>query len=311
MARLLITVAALATIAAAPTDALDSVIAANYPARLTAVAARFHYQETRQSAFVTLSLAGANYVVAAYSNGRIGSVVLLKASGNGYSAVDTFDHTSAPGALSGNLVGRTPMIAKIALGGRGAPLVAVTMYNGRHGASTWIFSIVGDRLTLTSPLDRYADTPLADPDYVDLSGTGTPDIINTVITGPSEDQVVTYQRYVYRNGAFVESEPLDFYDTFYRAKGTPKRETATFDVPAAALSRRYRLLVVNGISGENDLRVSAGDIVLNGVTVSGPNDFGEQRAAWSVPVALQEHNTLGVRLEGKDRARVVIAIAHE
>ena len=82
-------------------------------------------------------------------------------------------------------------------------------------------------------------------------------------------------------------------------------------MPAAEIGKAFRLIVGNGGQGGVPLRVGAGAITLNGTVVSPPSDFSESRGSWTVPVTLQEHNTLSVKLDGKPASRIAIAILHE
>ena len=148
------------------------------------------------------------------------------------------------------------------------------------------------------------------PDAVDF-GHGTLDLVDTSVSGRGEDSVPVYKHYAFRNGAYAEAQPLDFYEIFYRANGAPKTEVVEFDIPARLLGKPFHLIVGNGGQSSSRLRVAAGTISINGSVVSPASDFSESRGSWTVPLALQAHNTLAVRLEGKPKSRVAIAIIHD
>ena len=144
------------------------------------------------------------------------------------------------------------------------------------------------------------------PDILDFSGTGVMDLVDKEVEGRGDDTVVTWHHLILKDGKYVDTAPLAFYGEFRRATGEPKTETVSFPAPEAL--NAGRLTVVNGGEWGAQSAVSSGTITLNGVVVSSPSDFGQKRLSWTVPVALKGENVLAVRLDGKPRQRVAVAI---
>lgn len=278
---------------------LDAVVAANYPPALAAFVAKHHLEDQRQQKYVTITDDGVDYIVAAYSNGHVGATSLLERS-NGGAIVDC----TRLGAI-----GSQPELELQDLDGDGRPEAIVRFDLGRGGAETWIYQVKNKQLTLISPTSEDGRTRLGFPDIVDFGRHGSLDLVDSDVEGRGDDTTVTYVHYVLANGSYAEAEPLVFYRIFFREKGQPVTESAEFDVPAERIGKPFRLIVGNGGESAPRLRVAGGQISLNGTIVSPASDFSESRGSWSVPVALQEHNTLAVRLDGKRASRIAIAIA--
>jgi len=279
---------------------LDALVAAKYPDELIAFGREHHLKDQRQQSYVTLSRVGVDYIVAAYSNGNIGAVELLQRTADG-TVVDSL-HRKA--------TGKNPEIELQDLDGDGNPEVSVRFDVGHGSNETWIYRLGDKRLTLISPTEKHDHTLLGYPDFVDFGHGGSLDIVDTDVEGKGEDTVVTPVHYLLSNGVYVEGEPLDFYRVFYRGKAGPVTETGEFDVPASLIGKPFRLVIGNGGQSAPPLRVSSGRITLNGTLVSGPNDFSESRGSWTVPVTLQQHNVITVRLDGKPASRIAIGIFH-
>jgi hypothetical protein len=232
----------------------------------------------------------------------VGAVVLLAPQANTYVLADTATHA---------FIGCAPTITMLDVDGDGTTEAIVRFDTGRGLTQTWVFQVANQKLRLLSPTDQTQHTLLADPEFVSLTGGRALDIVEESVSESRENPIVTQQRYVLQNGVYTAAAPLDFAQTFYREKGTPRVETATLDLPAAAVGKPFRVVVVNGGSSGTEYRVSSGEVRLNGVPISGPSDFGQHRATWTIPVSLQQHNTLTVRLEGKPRGRIIVAIRHD
>jgi hypothetical protein len=297
-------VALLSTVRASNQATPDAIVAAAYPATLSEIAAQRHYADLRQQAYAVLADGGKKLFVAAYSNGHVGAVELLQQTPAGAVTVSQLIRDHQQGA--------NPTVTARDLDGDGIPeLIASFDLGPRGGAEAWIYRVRDGQLTLLSPVDRHGDTVLGLPDVVEFAG-GVSDLVDRSNVGDSRSEpVLVFHHYVFRNGAFVEAEPLDFYATFYRAKAAPRAEDATFAIPSSALSRPYRLVVLNGATSGKDYRVASGTVSLNGVVVAPASDFSESRPAWTLPVALQAQNTLTVKLAGRPKGRIAIAIRHD
>ncbi len=303
--RFLLIAAILSLVAPAPLCAdapLDSVVASNYPSDLHDFVVSHHLREKKQQAYASVSSQGIDYIVAAYSNGHIGAVVLLEKSSAGY-VVD--DEKSRP------IAGCDPVIEMMDLDRDGIPEAIARFDTGKGGSQTWIYRINRKALQIISPTNRFGGTELLFPDIVDIAGDGTKDIVEDHIFGSRDNPTVRHDHYVLRNGVFVVAEPLDFYQVFYRSKDKPVAETASFSIPQAGVGSSFKLTVINGASSTSDFRVASGTVTMNGVIVSPPSDFSESRSAWTIPVTLQQDNTITVKVDGKPRGRIAIAIRHD
>jgi hypothetical protein len=298
--RIAFTVAAtILPTAAVPT--LDAVVSSNYPADLHDFTVNHRLEEHREQAYATIS-ADSEYIVAAYSNGHTGAVVLLQKSGATYLAKQEISHP---------ISGSSPVVTAKDLDHDGISEAIIRFDAGKGASVTWICRVSTGQLTVISPRNKFGGSELLFPDIVDFSGDGRMDIIEDHIFGSRSDPTIRHDRYVLQNGTYAAAAPLDFYRIFYRSKGSPGTETVTFAIPKSDLSKPYRLTVLNGGSSGKELRVASGTITLNGIVVSPSSDFSESRATWSVPVVLQEQNTLSVKVAGQPAGRVGIAIRHD
>jgi hypothetical protein len=283
---------------------LDSSVAAAYPQTLADIASQRHYADNRQQAYASVSVAGDEYVVAAYSNGHVGAVELLQQRSSGILTVvqSIRDHQQ----------GGSPAVTAADLDGDGQPETIVTFDLGpRGGSQTWVYALRAGHLALLSPVDQHGDTVLGLPDVVDF-GSGTKELVDRENVGTTRDEpILIYHHYALRGGVFAEVAPLDFYQTFYRAKAAPVTEATTLCISPAALSKPYRLAVVNGSACGRQCSVASGTVSLNGIVVSPPSDFSETRSTWSMPVSLQAQNTITVKLAGKPKGRIALVVRHD
>jgi len=298
VALVLVTQVALAQTGAS----LDGVVAANFPGDLHDYCATNHVAENREQSYVQTTQGGINYVVAAYSDGEIGAVTLLEQTSSGYVVVQE---------VSKAITGTAPEVRLRDVDADGSPEAFVVFDTGKGGSDTWIYRIEDHHLRLISPTNKLGGSLVAFPHDVDFDGRGVIDLIEDEVTGTREQATTVHTHYVLKDGVYVAVEPLDFFDVFYREKGEPKTVTKTFAIPATAVQRSYKLAVLNGDASGASFRVASGSITLNGVVISPSSDFSESRAAWTIPVTLQEQNTIKVKLAGKPGGRIGIAIRHE
>ena len=288
--------------AAQSADPLGAVVARFYPTALTASADPHHRAERREQAFASFQDHGTDFVVAAYSGGHAGAVALIERSPNGSYVADDV-------VVGHGMQGTRPDVYLVDVDRDGVPEAEVSFQLPR-GGDTVIFRVVQKKLVLISP--GGAAPLLGSPKVLDLGGKFK-DLVDAGLTGRGEEDVEAFPRYVLSaaGGRYVEAEPLDFYRSFDRARGTPLTENATFEIPEERIGKRFRLIVVNGDEAGGDFRAAAGRVWLNGVLVASPGDFSPQRDVWSVPVTLQRENTLAVRLEGKPKGRIGVVVAHD
>lgn len=292
--------------ASAPT--LDQIVAAHYPAELIrGAAAMGDPDNTRQQAYVQLTIDTREYVVAAYSTGGsmgtgLGALVLLEHADGAYRVDD---------AVTRSIGGDDPALRAIDLDADGRPEVIVTFDQGKGGVETWIYRVANGRLVGIGPLNPQHGSLLLVPEILDLDGKGSMDLVQDLNYGSKRDPKITHAHFALRNGVYVALEPLDYYSTFSRGNGKPVSSTETFTVPANVLGKPFRLTVSNGMEFGRSARVASGSITVNGVVVSGPSDFSESRAVWSVPIMLSEQNAISVTLGGKPGGCIAVAIRHD
>jgi hypothetical protein len=282
----------------------SAIVAANYPHDLAAQLAKdgADSPENRQQAYVLIPASGADYIVAAYSNKIRGAVVLLQKTATGYTSAQI---------ISSRLGDREPHVDSLDIDGDGVPEAVVTYeYGMRPEIETHIYRLVDGRLVLISPTERHGNSAIGYPHFLNL-GNGVLDLVNDRIEGTREKPFVVHEHYVFSNGAYVAAAALDYYKVFYRDEGEPGTSTSKIVIPAAAIGKPFRFVVVNGGSSGKEYRVSSAKITLNGVTLASPSDFSEQRGSWTIPVSLQQSNTLTVQLDGKPRSRIAVAIKHD
>jgi hypothetical protein len=288
---------------AASGGVLDDIVSRHYPAILSQLAAKHHLRDERQQARVETTIGGKSYIVAAYSNGSAAAIELLEPAGN---------DAIVRQLIRDHQLGYDPDLSLVDLDNDGISEVVLNLASGpRGGSETWIYQFRDGQLARMNPVDKYGNTELGYPDILDFGGTGKMDLVDQFNTGPRTEPTVHYQHYVLQNGAYIERGPLDYYGLFFRAKGAPATQTETLSIPATALGKPFRLTIFNGADFGPDVRVTAGTITLNGVTVAAPSDFRQARASWTLPVTLQTENTITIRLEGAPGGRIAIAIRHE
>jgi hypothetical protein len=287
--------------ATASASSIESVVAQNYPSQLAAFSAKHHLKDEKQQTFVTIATPGVDYIIAAYSNGNVGAVSLLERVADSVKVNCTFLKPT----------GAKPEIELQDLDGDGRAEALVRFDVGRGGAETWIYRVDAHKLTLISPVDSGGHTVLGFPDVIDLGRSGAMDLVDAEVEGKGDDATVSYLHYVLVNGSYVDAGRLDFYQIFYREKGKPRPETATFTIPPAAVGKPFHLRVANGGQSGRDYRVAAGTITVNGVVVSSRSDFNESRGTWAIPVTLQPENSIAVQVEGKPKGRIAVVIDHD
>ena len=285
---------------------LDSVVAANYPADLSAFAAAHDDQEERQQAYVELSNGGVNYVVAAYTNGEVGAVVLLEKSVDGYRVDQEMSRESGQ-----MIAGKDPEITALDVDADGMPEVIARYTVGmRNSSEAWVFRVSAGHLQLISPTHKGVSI-LGYGHFLDLTGSGALDIIDDAATKNGSKYTFSHPRYVLHGGLYGAADPVDYYEVFYRDDRAPVTVTRTVAMSAASLQKGAKLVIVNGDALSAPYRVASGKVMVNGVTVSPEQDFSQPRSTWVVPVTLLQKNTIGVWLDGKPGSRIAVVIRHE
>ncbi len=213
-----IVLAVLATVLpTASSSTLDTIVSSNYPADLHDYTVSHRLEEHREQAFAIIS-ADSEYIVAAYSNGHTGAVVLLQESGATYSFKQE---------VSRPISGSAPVATAEDLDHDGIPEAIIRFDTGKGASATWICRVSSGQLTVINPRNKFGGSELLFPDLVDFNGDGRIDIVEDHVLGSRSDPTIRHDRYVLQNGNYVAVAPLDFYQTFYRSKGSPGTETAT------------------------------------------------------------------------------------
>ncbi len=264
----------------------------------------------RASEFVLADLDGVrkrNYIVAAYSNGFSGAILVLKQQNN--TAVPV--HEPNLRLLSGIF----PGIQLIDINGDVKPEVAVSFSSARGPAFSWIFSWSGSELTLIGPssTDEHGDvhTSIVDPDFVDIDGDGILDIVQGPADGPIpsglEDSIPpeSYRIYSFDGQKFRLSRSPSYFGTFFRQTGAPALKSARFRADLTEVP--YLLKIVNG-DGKGKDKVSSAEVQLNGVLVAGPERFNQQVREIVVPVKLDKSNVLSVELRGAPGGQITVTV---
>ncbi len=277
----------LLSFAARATSGIDSIVSANYPSELSAAANSHHYTEVRQQAYATIKEGDREYIVAAYSNASKGAVVLLEKTGSGYTVDERI--------LSG-IGEQRPTVTARDLDGDGIPEVIVIFSAGmRKEPITWIYRVTGKELQLISPTKSFAGSAIGYPELLDFNGNGILDLVNEDVDGRGTEATVTHEHYVLRNGTYVAAEPLDFYDVFYAPK-EQETQKSQFSIPASLLGKPFKMTIINGGQVGKQSRVPRAVVTLNGVKVFSAEDVFKHRGAVTIPVSLQQENTIEVEL---------------
>ena len=298
-------VLALANPSAAAAADPASAVAAHYPGDLAAELTKDGEDspENREQSYSVITTPSGDYIVAAYSNKARGTVVLLQKQNGVYSAVQE---------ISKRIGERNPEVRAVDLDADGVPEAVVTFEYGMNATTeAHLYRVANGQLQLISPTEKHGNSVIGYPHLLDVNGNGVLDLENDRVEGTSAKPVVVREHYVLRNGQYVAAPPFDYYHLFYREEGDPITTNGKITVPAAMVGKSFRMVIVNGATSDPDYRVSAGTVTLNGVVVAAPSDFSPQRSSWTIPVSLQQSNTITVRLEGKPRSRVAIVICHD
>jgi hypothetical protein len=252
----------------------------------------------RARAFKLADLDGtgtANYVVAAYTNGFLGAIRVLRLQ-------DTTAIIVAEPNLR-MLGGIFPAVELVDVENDGRPEVVIHFSSARASLFDWVFKWTGTELSLIGPasVDEHGDvfTALTDSDFFDVDGDGTLEIIKR----SAETQTIKVYRF--DGQKFNLSKTLKLFDTFYRHTAAPVTETSEFQVqnPGAG----FVLTVING-DRDGSKKVSSGTIKLNGVVVLTPNDLNQQVRKVVRQVTVLAENVLEVELAGQPTGQVLTTV---
>ena len=247
----------------------------------------------------------ADFIVAAYSNGFSGAVVVLRKQGN--AAVQV----AAPSfPLMGGIY---PNVTMLDVDNDGRPEAIVSLSSARGSGSDWILKWNGTTLQSIGPtsVDRHGNiaTLLSEPEFIDLTRDGVLDAISAPQSGPLSDGIPVagiVRVFSLSNGVYRESSiTFNIFATFLRSTGEPRAAVRRFSVQNP--SGQYVMTIVNG-DRRGDHRVSSAKIILNGVVVARPDLFNQQVRRLRIPVTVSTSNMLSAELRSDPGSQLSIGI---
>lgn len=253
---------------------------------------------TKFSSFARADLdgTGANYLVAAYSNGYCGAVRAIKVAGGVVTGI-----VDAPSALLFQ-GGQTTITARDLDGDGRAEVIAT--FNERNGADYWILKWRNGVLEPFQPTrkDRHGNisTILREPIIDDIDGDGIAEI--AVLTPSGR---YPYTVYYLRNGSWTTGTPAVFSAHCTRTTGDP--DDLVFQFGADRLDDAYDLMISNG-RANGDGAVTSAVVTLNGVVLFRQDDFTHAARVLTAPVHLKTENLLLVSLDGKPSTELTVTV---
>ena len=247
----------------------------------------------------------ANFIVAAYSNGFCGAVLVLQKQGTSAAQV------AAPSFPL--MCGIYPSVTMLDVDNDGRPEAIVSFSSARGAGADWVLKWNGTTLRSIGPTSVDANgniaTLLSEAQFIDLDGDGTLEIISAPQSGPvlnGKPVPGTLTVFGISNGMYQRSSvTFNTVATFLRGTGAPKDDVRKFSV--ANPSGQYVMTIVNGDGSGHNL-VSSATVQLNDAVVAGPNLFNQQARTLRIPVTLTASNTLTVQLRSAPGSQLVIGI---
>jgi hypothetical protein len=248
----------------------------------------------------------ADFIIAAYSNGFSGAVVVLRKVGT--SAV-TVAAPSFP--LMGGVY---PSIRMLDVDHDRRPEAVVSFTSARGQSADWVLKWNGTTLQSIGPVSVEPDgniaTLLSEAEFVDLNGDDTLEIISAPQSGLSsngQEAKEGLRVFSLANGTYTDSGiTFNLFATFVRGVGPPNAAVRKFAVPDPA-NGQYLMTIVNGNNNGDNLASSA-TIVLNGATIAGPNLFNQRRRTFQIPITVAAANTLTVTIAGAPASEITVGI---
>jgi len=243
----------------------------------------------------------ADFIVAAYSNGFSGAVLVLERQGT--SAVQV----AAPSfPLMGGIY---PNVTMLDVDNDGRPEAIVSFSSARGAGADWVLKWNGKTLQSIGPTTLVAGanlaTSLSESLFIDLNGDRTLEIISAPRSGSRSDgQTLTV--FNLDNGVYHDSNAsFNIFATFLRDTMSPTPAVRNFSV--ANPNREFVMTIVNG-DGRSHGAVSNAIVKLNGVIVAGPSVFNQQVQTIRIPVTVATSNTLSVQLGSAPGSLLAIGI---
>lgn len=234
------------------------------------------------------------YIVAAYTNGFEGKVLVLKKQGEHYVVADE--------PVVPLFAGINPRVQMMQLDKDQGLEVVVSVSSARGPKADWIWDWNSKELSVIGPRNiddnGHVYTVLSEADFTDLDGDGVKEIIQP----PSWDTREGYM--VYGLEGNILSEAM-WYGRFVRSSGAPSRVERTFTV--ADPQGVYVITITNG-ENKKTKNVSSGTVTLNGTVLLKPKDFSKNLSRFSIPVTLKENNTIAVELNGAPGSQLIVTV---
>jgi len=246
-----------------------------------------------------------DFIVAAYSNGFSGAVVVLRKQGT--SAVQV----AAPSfPLMGGIY---PNVTMLDVDNDGRPEAIVSFSSARGSGADWILKWNGTTLQSIGPtsVDRRGNiaTLLSEAEFIDLTRDGVLDAISAPQSGPLSDGIPVagiLSVFSLANGVYRQSSiTFNIFATFLRSTGEPVAAVRRFSVGNP--SGQYVMTIVNG-DRRGGHRVSSAEITLNRVVVARPQLFNQQVRRLRIPVTVSTSNVLSVALRSAPGSQLSIGI---
>ncbi len=248
------------------------IVAALFPEQLHTESDETRRALLEQSDFVSLELGGHRRLVAAYTNGFSGAVLLIDPAGAGRAVASLLPNGMGGTGVS---VTRHQLVP-------GVPDEVVVSFDSAQGDELdWIVAVTAESLRLIGPYRNHG--PVQIPDivnarYVDFDGDGVSEIIN----GPHpvvSDGAETYEGEVlrFRSDGSASATTFAYYGQFFRGKGKPQSQTEVFEAAAGNAT----LVVSNGVSDASPS--TSGWVKLNGAIRSRSFGFQEGKGRNASP----------------------------
>jgi len=242
-------------------------------------------------------------IVAAYTNGIVGAIRVLRSTGGSFAVVDE------PRDI--DLLGTRCEIAVLDVDGDGRREVHLTL-SADLQTTHWLFRWDGRRLTNVGPITPAPATgrPRSvwmNGSFIDVDLDGRLEFYGG---GPSKTREGESPRpgRIWRisGDTFAPGDPLVALLELIREKGEPETTRMTLRLPAGAWGP-FTLEIRNG-NAAGGSRVASGQVWLNQQEIVSPSDFRRATGLVEREVSLNLENELAVRLAGEPGGRILIMI---
>jgi hypothetical protein len=226
----------------------------------------------------------ADFLVAAYSNGRMGAVRVFKTQSSTMLVDDVLDLP---------FVGASATIRALDLDGDKKQEIIVSFRLHRE-TDDWILKWNGTRLISfgATRTDKrgVVHTLLANAEIIDIDGDG---IYEIFVPQEDENRVPFETMYSIKNGVLTPTpNTVVIHDRFERHEGDPDDYPVTFSV--ADTNSPYTFILTNGDASGH--QVTSGEIKLNGAVIVNESQFKQKTKTLKISVRLAATNMLQIEL---------------